>query len=135
MFYMSRLAFLRWYSTDICTLTIKNIRNMHAASTDQIGDILHFNDNCCYQNLCPNWYFRIWKYNAQINMQNKCIKIFNINGNEVNKKIIWCLHCLCSEFIIVFWVIKIMHTHSGRLKTEKALTQIWHLFSMITYQI
>ena len=28
----------------ICTVAIKNIRNMHAVSTNQIADILHFND-------------------------------------------------------------------------------------------
>ena len=29
----------------ICTVAIKNIKNMHAVSTNQIADILHFNDN------------------------------------------------------------------------------------------
>ena len=33
------------HSIDICTVAIKNIRNMHAVSTNQIADILHFNDN------------------------------------------------------------------------------------------
>ena len=28
----------------ICTVAIKNIKNMHAVSTNQIADILHFND-------------------------------------------------------------------------------------------
>ena len=32
------------HSIDICTVAIKNIRNMHAVSTNQIADILHFND-------------------------------------------------------------------------------------------
>ena len=36
------------YSIDICTVAIKNIRNMHAVSTNQIADILHFNDNGNY---------------------------------------------------------------------------------------
>ena len=40
MFFISRLAFL---SIGICTLAIKNIRNMHAVSTNQVADILHFN--------------------------------------------------------------------------------------------
>ena len=37
-------------SNDICTAAIKNIRNMHAVSTSQIADILHFNDKyvCIY---------------------------------------------------------------------------------------
>ena len=30
---------------NICTVTIKNIRNMHAVSTNQIANILHFNNN------------------------------------------------------------------------------------------
>ena len=33
------------HSIDICTVPIKNIRNMHAVSTNQVADILHFNDN------------------------------------------------------------------------------------------
>ena len=33
---------------DICTVAIKYIRNMHAVSTNQIADILHFNDKACY---------------------------------------------------------------------------------------
>ena len=33
------------HSVDICTVAIKNIRNMHVVSTSQIADILHFNDN------------------------------------------------------------------------------------------
>ena len=36
------------HSTDICTVAIRNIRNMHAVSTNQIGDILHFNDKARY---------------------------------------------------------------------------------------
>ena len=33
------------HSIDICTVAIKNIKNMHAVSTFQMEDILHFNDN------------------------------------------------------------------------------------------
>ena len=33
------------HSIDICTVAIKNIKNMHAVSTNQLADILHFNDN------------------------------------------------------------------------------------------
>ena len=33
------------HSINICTVAIKNIRNMHAVSTSQIANILHFNDN------------------------------------------------------------------------------------------
>ena len=33
---------------DICTVAIKNIRNMHGVSTNQITDLLHFNDNGRY---------------------------------------------------------------------------------------
>ena len=29
----------------MCTVAIKNIKNVHAVSTSQIADILHFNDN------------------------------------------------------------------------------------------
>ena len=32
------------HSIDICTVAIQNIRNMHAVSTNQIADILHFNN-------------------------------------------------------------------------------------------
>ena len=35
-------------SIDICTVAIKNTRNMHAVSTNQFADILHFNDNTNY---------------------------------------------------------------------------------------
>ena len=33
------------HSIAIHTVVIKNIRNMHAVSTNQIADILHFNNN------------------------------------------------------------------------------------------
>ena len=33
------------HSIDTCTVAIKNIRNMHAVSINQIADILHFNNN------------------------------------------------------------------------------------------
>ena len=33
------------HSIDICTIAIKNVRNMHPVSTNQIADILNFNDN------------------------------------------------------------------------------------------
>ena len=36
------------HSTDICTVAIKNIKNMHAVSTNQNADILRFNDNLRY---------------------------------------------------------------------------------------
>ena len=32
------------HSINICTVTIKNVGNIHAVSTNQIPDILHFND-------------------------------------------------------------------------------------------
>ena len=32
------------HSIDICTVAIKNIRNMYAVSTYQLADILHFNN-------------------------------------------------------------------------------------------
>ena len=35
-------------------VAIKNIRNMHAVSTNQIADILHFNDNKRYSFKCFN---------------------------------------------------------------------------------
>ena len=40
----SQFKMLIYHSMDICTVTIKNIKNMHAISTNQIADILHFND-------------------------------------------------------------------------------------------
>ena len=45
MFSMSRLASCVSDSIDIWTVAVKNIRNMHAVLTNQITDILHFNDN------------------------------------------------------------------------------------------
>ena len=33
------------HSNDICTVIIKNIRNMQVVLTNQIADIMHFNDN------------------------------------------------------------------------------------------
>ena len=36
------------HSIDICTIAIKYIGNMHAVSTNQIADILYFNDNYYY---------------------------------------------------------------------------------------
>ena len=32
------------HSIDICTVAIQNIKNMHAVSTNEIADILHFNN-------------------------------------------------------------------------------------------
>ena len=50
-------SFLAFHnSIDICKVTIKNIKNMHAVSTNQIADILHFNDNTKY--LIPWYIFR-----------------------------------------------------------------------------
>ena len=37
------------HSIDICTVVIKNIRNMNAVLTNQVADILHFNDNAQYE--------------------------------------------------------------------------------------
>ena len=40
------------HSNVICTVAIKNIRNMHAVSTSQITDILHFNGKFEYLMQC-----------------------------------------------------------------------------------
>ena len=40
------------HSIYICTVAIKNIRNMHTVSASQVADILHFNDK-------PPYYFKI----------------------------------------------------------------------------
>ena len=47
---LSRLVVLsrQCYSIDICTVVIKNIRNVHAVSTSQIANILHFSDKELY---------------------------------------------------------------------------------------
>ena len=37
------------HSIDICMVPIKNIQNMHAVSTNEIADILHFNDSTNYR--------------------------------------------------------------------------------------
>ena len=36
------------HSIDTCTVAIRNIGNLHAVSTNQIADILHFNDKSVY---------------------------------------------------------------------------------------
>ena len=55
MFYSSRLAFVS-HSVDMCTVAIKNIRNVHAFATNQIAGILHFSDNVSYA-ICNRLYF------------------------------------------------------------------------------
>ena len=43
------------HSIDICTSAIKNIRNMHAVSTIQITDILHYKNNVMkFKSLFPS---------------------------------------------------------------------------------
>ena len=41
---------------DICTVVIKNIKNLHAVSTNQIADILHFNDKYIIYNIYTYMY-------------------------------------------------------------------------------
>ena len=41
--YLASLSYVSHF-IDICIVAIKNIRNMHAVSTNQITDILYFND-------------------------------------------------------------------------------------------
>ena len=53
MFSISPYLSCASYSIDICTIAIKNIKNMHAVSANQIADILHFNDNI-FKNLLKN---------------------------------------------------------------------------------
>ena len=55
MFCSSRLAFVS-HSIDIYTVAIKNIRNIHAFSTNQIAGISHFTDNVSYA-ICNRLYF------------------------------------------------------------------------------
>ena len=38
-------TFCVWYSIDIWTVAIKNIKTMHVYSINQIADILYFNNN------------------------------------------------------------------------------------------
>ena len=45
--YLAQLSCVSYY-IDICTVAIKNIKNMYAVSTSQIADILHFKDNVNY---------------------------------------------------------------------------------------
>ena len=47
------------YSIDIYIVAIKNIRNMHAVSTYQIADILHFNVEDLYVMLLNRGYIII----------------------------------------------------------------------------
>ena len=43
MFCISHLASMRFIFHNILTVAIKNIRNIHAGSTNEIADVLHFN--------------------------------------------------------------------------------------------
>ena len=43
MFCISHLASMRFIFHNISTVAIKNIRNIHAGSTNEIADVLHFN--------------------------------------------------------------------------------------------
>ena len=43
------------HSIDIYTVVIKNIKTMHVLSTNQIADILHYNDNCQYHSVIINY--------------------------------------------------------------------------------
>ena len=49
------------HSIDTCTVVIKNIRNMHAVSTNHIADIMHFNNESIYI------YIYIYIYQWRIN--------------------------------------------------------------------
>ena len=47
MYCIFRLGFLHFtfrYTVAMCTIVIKNISNMHAISTSEIADVMHFND-------------------------------------------------------------------------------------------
>ena len=47
MFCIFHRAFLR-FTFHICTVAIKNIRNMQIVLANQTADIFHFNDNTIY---------------------------------------------------------------------------------------
>ena len=51
MFCISRQVSCVSHYIDICTVGIKNTRNMHAVSTNQTADILNFNDDVQYNYL------------------------------------------------------------------------------------
>ena len=51
------------HSIDICTVAIKN-RNMHAASTSQIANILNFNDYMLTERLIRKWN-AVWTVDSQ----------------------------------------------------------------------
>ena len=46
----------------ICTVAVKNIRNMHTVSTNKITDILHFNNNLSY---CTHQHVKEGIYNLE----------------------------------------------------------------------
>ena len=46
------------HSIDICNVAVKNMSDMHAVSTNQIADILHFNDKKCYLKLASTNLFK-----------------------------------------------------------------------------
>ena len=50
------------HSIDICTVGNKNIRNMHAVSTNHIADILHFNDKYIYIYIYIYIYMYVYLY-------------------------------------------------------------------------
>ena len=64
------------HCTDICTVAIKNIRNMHAVSTNQIADILHFNDKGKYRSKIRRIYKRICSTNRSSQQRCSIKKIF-----------------------------------------------------------
>ena len=51
MFCIFHLDFARFKSYNICTVAIKNTRNIHAVSTNQIANVLRFNGKETEKNL------------------------------------------------------------------------------------
>ena len=65
---------------DICTVAIKNIRNMHAVSINQIADILHFNDKENYKTF--TCLFESFKQKSK---KNYCHNLLITNGNDMKR--------------------------------------------------
>ena len=113
MFCISRLAFLsftfHWY---LHGSNCRNLRNMHAVSTNRIADILHFNDN---KQIFHAVLFNIKNYSPEvINIQRREAELNIVlprgDNFDIKQKKAW---------NICFIVYYQHQTRSGKLKTNK----------------
>ena len=91
------------YFIDICSVIITNIGNIHATLTNQITDILHFNDNVLYRSLSDTL-----NISVIITLSSyKCfIYMFCDNINNHDKK--WVLNDYIKNIFLLFYQYKIL---------------------------